>query len=73
MDVENSSILGISDFSPPDVVHNFSSSFSFWQGKSFCISWDFGSFIISEEVDTFMTIVKMCYSLKEEISVTARI
>jgi hypothetical protein len=62
MDVENSSISCLSDLSPLDVVHNFSSSFAVWQGESFCSSYDLDYSNIYGDVQTLLVVAKTCSS-----------
>ena len=59
MHVENSSISGLNDLSPSDVVPNFLASFVDWQINSFCSSGNFGSCSISREVDKLLVSSKI--------------
>ena len=56
MHVKNSLISG---YSPSNVIPNMSASFAVLQRKSFCNSWDFGSYVISGEVDKLSTVVNI--------------
>ena len=78
---KSSSILGSKGLSLSDVVHESSISSTTWQGKSVevcrsscgCGSCCSGSSIAFEEVERFLTAVKICSSREEEILVAARI
>ena len=66
-------ISSISGCSPSDVIPNMSAFYVVLRRKSFCNSWDFGSFVISGVVDKLSTSVRICSSVAVETSAFPRI